>query len=43
MGYISRSELCRQTNAMKQNQYGRYLQSILDEEWESRGLSLVAR
>jgi glucose-1-phosphate thymidylyltransferase len=43
MGYISRSELCRHADSMKQNQYGQYLQSILDEEWESRGMSLAAR
>jgi glucose-1-phosphate thymidylyltransferase len=43
MGYISRSELCRHADSMKQNQYGQYLQSILDEEWESHGMSLAAR
>jgi glucose-1-phosphate thymidylyltransferase len=43
MGYISRSELCRHADSMKQNQYGQYLQTILDEEWESRGMSLVSR
>jgi glucose-1-phosphate thymidylyltransferase len=43
MGYISRSELCRMTDSMKQNQYGSYLRGILDEEWESKGLSLVMK
>ncbi len=43
MGYISRLELCRMADSVKQTQYGRYLRSILDEEWESKGLSLVAK